>query len=141
MLRLRERGEQQPAGALLFSPWTDLSDAAEGSAHKDLWLSSDRLARWARYYVGGADPRNPLVSPALADLSRLAPFLALIGEDEILLESTRRLVDRARAAGTEAGLLVGASMQHDWPLTLPWLDESRRAWRAVAEFVDQRSRS
>jgi len=26
-------------------------------------------------------------------------------------------------------------MQHDWPLTLPWLAESRRAWAEIAEFV------
>jgi hypothetical protein len=31
-----------------------------------------------------------------------------------------------------------ARMQHDWPLTLPWLDESRAAWSAMRRFVEER---
>jgi acetyl esterase/lipase len=139
MIRLRELGAQQPAGAVLLSPWTDLSDPGR-RAPRDLWLSPDHLARWARHYVGHANASDPLISPALADLSNLAPLLVLVGEHELLLEPARRLVGRARAAGTQASLLVGEGMQHDWPLTLPWLDESRRAWRAIAQFVQQQSR-
>jgi hypothetical protein len=30
-------------------------------------------------------------------------------------------------------------MQHDWPLTLPWLAESRRAWAEIARFVAERA--
>jgi len=30
-------------------------------------------------------------------------------------------------------------MQHDWSLTLPWLDESKHAWRAMRRFVEGRS--
>jgi hypothetical protein len=30
-------------------------------------------------------------------------------------------------------------MQHDWPLTLPWLEESRAAWKEMRRFVDERS--
>jgi hypothetical protein len=29
-------------------------------------------------------------------------------------------------------------MQHDWPLTLPWLDEVRHAWNAMRAFVKER---
>jgi hypothetical protein len=32
---------------------------------------------------------------------------------------------------------VGEGMQHDWPLTLPWLDESRLAWSAMRRFVEE----
>jgi hypothetical protein len=28
-------------------------------------------------------------------------------------------------------------MQHDWPLTLPWLAESRRAWTVMSRFVEE----
>jgi len=82
-----------------------------------------------------ADPHDPLVSPAYADLSGLSPLLVLVGEHEALAEETLRLVARAREVGTGARLLVGPRMQHDWPLTLPWLAESRLAWREIAEFV------
>ena len=67
--------------------------------------------------------------------SRIA--VVLVGEDEMLAAETHRWVARARDAGTDARLLVGARMQHDWPLTLPWLAESRRAWAEIAEFVER----
>jgi hypothetical protein len=31
-------------------------------------------------------------------------------------------------------------MQHDWPPTLPWLDESRDVWNAMYAFVEERRR-
>jgi len=62
-------------------------------------------------------------------------MLVLVGEDELLAADVRRMVARACASGTNAQLFAGARMQHDWPFTLPWLDESGRAWQAIASFV------
>ncbi len=139
MVRLRELGERLPEGAVLLSPWVDLSETGGSGMARDLWFSADHLRRWARHYVGATDPRDPLISPAYADLSSLPPFLVLVGEDELLLQDARRVVARAQAAGTDARLLVGRGMQHDWPLTLPWLEESRRAWAAIATFIEERA--
>jgi monoterpene epsilon-lactone hydrolase len=139
ILRLRQLGHARPDGAILLSPWTDLSASGasmDENHHKDLWLSRDHVSHWARHYVGAGDERNPLASPVFADLSGLPPLLVLAGEHEVLLDDARRVVEGARRAGTDAELLVGRDMQHDWPLTLPWLDESRHAWRAMVSFVD-----
>jgi hypothetical protein len=51
-----------------------------------------------------------------------------------------RVGDAARKKGTSATVLIGKGMQHDWPLTLPWLDESRLAWNAMRTFVEEHSR-
>jgi monoterpene epsilon-lactone hydrolase len=72
-------------------------------------------------------------------LSGLAALLVLVGQDEALAEETRRLVARAGASRTNARLLVGEGMQHDWPLTLPWPAEIRRAWKAIAAFIEERA--
>ena len=135
MVHLRELGEDSPRGAVLISPSANMTRGAVSGRNRDLWLDPERLGRWRRHYLGTADPRDPRVSPALADLGGLPSMLVLVGEDELLAEETHRWVARAREAGTDARLLVGAGMQHDWPLTLPWLAESRRAWREMAEFV------
>jgi acetyl esterase/lipase len=136
LVRLRERGEALPAGAILLSPWTDLS-VSGASVHNnrraDRWFTRGHLERWARYYVGRADPRSPLLSPVFADLSGLPPLLLLAGEHEVLLDDAVRVAQRA----TDARLLVGRGMQHDWPLTLPWLDESRAAWQTMTTFVQE----
>jgi acetyl esterase/lipase len=138
LVRLRERGEAQPDGAILLSPWTDLAATGaslDGNARRDRWLSRAHIERWARYYAGAADMRAPLLSPLYAELGALPPLLVLAGEHEVLLDDAVRVAERAQRAGTDARLLIGAGMQHDWPLTLPWLDESKQAWRAMAAFV------
>jgi epsilon-lactone hydrolase len=140
MLCLRDRAEPMPAGALLLSPWADLTASGasmETNARKDLWLGRRHLEQWARYYLAGADPRDPLVSPVFADLAGLPPLLVLAGEDEVLLDDALRVARNAARAGTPVESLVGLGMQHDWPLTLPWLDESRSAWAAMADFVER----
>ncbi len=73
MLRLRDLNLLLPARAALFSPWTDLAatggsmrtntrrDAMfEGSGVAD---SAAWVADSAAWYVGGADLRDPLISP------------------------------------------------------------------------------
>jgi acetyl esterase/lipase len=128
-----------PSGALLLSPWTDLTvsgASVDGNRGKDLWFTRRHLEVWAGYYASPADRRSPYVSPVFAEFSRLPPLLLLVGENELLLDDALRVRDAARSAGTDAWVHIGKGMQHDWPLTLPWLDESRRAWRAMRSFVD-----
>lgn len=141
LIRLRDLGTPVPNGAILLSPWTDLTTSGrsvDANHGKDLWFSRKHLEVWARYYVGNADNRSPYVSPVFGDLSELPPLLLLAGEDELLLDDARRVHESATRAGTSSRMLVGEGMQHDWPLTLPWLDESRQAWRAMRNFADER---
>lgn len=142
VVRLRELGEPMPQGVVMLSPWTDLSmsgGSIERNRGSDLWLSRAHLERWARYYVGDADPRSPLLSPAFADLHALPPLLILAGEHEVLLDDAVRVAHRALRAGTPAQIHIDPRMQHDWPFTLPWLQESRAAWQLIAQFVESRS--
>jgi acetyl esterase/lipase len=139
MIRLRDLGEPLPEGAVLVSPSVDLAEPGGrgDEGRTDLWLTRQHLRGWFRHYVGQSDPAQPLLSPVRANLSGLPPFLLLAGADELLLEEGRRMVDRALSAGVDAQLLVGQGMQHDWPLTLPWLPESRHAWKVIAGFLEE----
>jgi epsilon-lactone hydrolase len=143
LLRLRDLGLSMPRGSVLLSPWTDLTisgKSIDANHGKDLWFTRRRLEAWARYYVGGADGHSPYVSPVFADLAGLPPLLLFAGEDELLLDDAVRVVDSARGRGTAAAMVIGKGMQHDWPLTLPWLEESRMAWSAIQSFVEEHSR-
>ena len=139
MVRLRDAGARLPDGAVLLSPWTDLmltGDSIDANAGRDCWLRRAQIAAWAAMYAAGHAQHEPLISPLNANLRGLPPLLLLAGDREILLDDTLRLAERARAVGVPVDVLIGAGMQHDWPLTLPWLEESRRAWRTVERFVD-----
>jgi acetyl esterase/lipase len=140
LVRLRDLGLAMPEGAILLSPWTDLSvsgAAVDGNRSKDLWFTRRHLEIWAGYYAAGADRRSPYVSPVFAEVAGLPPLLLLVGQDELLLDDALRVRDAAASAGTHVLVHVGQGMQHDWPLTLPWLDESRLAWKAIGDFVER----
>jgi epsilon-lactone hydrolase len=142
LVRIRELGERMPDGAILLSPWTDLSgisDSMSTNAKKDLWLSRAHLDRWGGYALGRLDRFDPTISPVFADLSHLPPLLVIVGGHEVLLDDATRVASSARAVGTKVELIVGEVMQHDFPLTLPWLDESRDAWTRIARFVGSNS--
>ena len=140
LVKLRDLGMAMPNGAFLLSPWTDLSvsgRSVDGNQSKDLWFTRSHLEIWAGYYAADADRRSPYVSPVFAEFSGLPPLLLLVGEDELLLDDALRVRDAAKAAGTDIRVHLGRGMQHDWPLTLPWLDESRLAWSAMRNFVEE----
>lgn len=144
LVRLRDLGMAMPDAAFLFSPWTDLTvsgASVDGNRSKDLWFTRRHLEIWAGYYAASANRRSPYVSPVFADLSGLPPLLLLVGEHELLLDDALRVRDAAKPAGTNVHAHIGSGMQHDWPLTLPWLDESRLAWSEIRNFVEQHAAS
>jgi acetyl esterase/lipase len=138
LVRLRDLGMAMPNGAFLLSPWTDLTvsgASVDGNRGKDLWFTRRHLETWSAYYAVGADRSSPYVSPVFAELSALPPILLLVGQDELLRDDSLRVRDSAVSAGTDVRVHLGKGMQHDWPLALPWLDESRLAWGAIRDFV------
>ena len=140
LVRLRDSGLVMPNGSFQLSPWTDLTvsgSSVDGNYGRDLWFTRKHLEVWARYYVDQADARSPYVSPVFADLSGLPPLLLLVGEDELLLDDALRVRDAATSVGIDVRVLIGKGMQHDWPLTLPWLDESKLAWNTIRRFVEE----
>ncbi|HKV60801.1 MAG TPA: alpha/beta hydrolase [Candidatus Acidoferrum sp.] len=138
LLSLRGASVPLPAAAALFSPWTDL--AATGDS---ICTNSDRCAMFdgpgvafsARYYLGDTDPRNPLASPLYANLSGLPPLLIHVGADEVLLDDSTRLAERARAAGVRVELKIWPVVPHAWQLAPHLIPEARQSLRESAEFL------
>jgi epsilon-lactone hydrolase len=102
-----------------------------------MFIGSD-VAASARYYLGDTDPRNPLASPLYADLSGLPPLLIHVGADEVLLDDSTRLADRARAAGVSVELKIWPVVPHAWQLAPHLIPEARQSLRESAEFLRAR---
>jgi acetyl esterase/lipase len=140
LLALRDRGVPMPAGAILMSPLTDLTDPHDGSrvsnAVRDPVLSHKRGVEMRAMYVGGAAEKmvHPYVSPAFGDFTGLPPLFFQVGSTEILLDDSRRCAARARAAGVRAECEVWKEMPHGWQ-GLPFGSESQRAIEHCADFV------
>jgi acetyl esterase/lipase len=140
LLAVRDRGLPLPAGAVLMSPLTDLTDPHDGSrvenAARDSVLSHRRGTEMRAMYVGGSIEMmaHPYVSPAFGDFSGLPPLFFQVGSTEILLDDSRRCAERARAAGVRAECEVWNAVPHGWQ-GLPFGDESQRAIEHCADFV------
>jgi acetyl esterase/lipase len=140
LLSLRDAEVRLPAGVVLFSPWTDLAATGESLRTNDdrcALFRGAKIGPGALYYLGTADPKNPLASPLYGDLKGLPPILIHVGENEVLLDDSRRLVDRARAAGVEVEIKIWPVVPHDWQL-VPAMPEAKQSMREAAEFLLER---
>lgn len=138
MLRLRELGVTLPARAALFSPWTDLAATGESirrNTRRDAMFVGEGIAAGADAYVGGADRRDPLISPLYGDLAGLPPLLVHVGADEVLLDDSTRLVERARATGVAVELKVWPVVPHVWQIMARFIPEGRQSLDAAARFL------
>ena len=136
LLSLRDAGDPMPAAAVLFSPWTDLAGTGETlrtNTKRDAMFHGEGMERAVAPYLAGADPRNPLASPLYADLHGLPPLLIHAGTYEVLLDDSRRLAERAHAAGTETVLQTWPVVPHVWQLF--GMPESAQSMDAAAAFL------
>ncbi|HET6279329.1 MAG TPA: alpha/beta hydrolase fold domain-containing protein, partial [Polyangia bacterium] len=104
-----------PVGAAVFSPITDLALTGESyntRAEAELYFTKSQAAGLVRSYLGVTDPKNPLASPLYADLTGLPPIRVHVGDDEVLLDDSRRYVGNAVAAGVDAGVDIWMGMPH-----------------------------
>jgi len=141
LLALRDREVALPAAGVCISPWLDLTLSGESIASKaeeDPLVPQEGLQTMADAYVGGADPRSPLISPLFAELAGLPPLLVQVGTAEILLDDSTRFAERARAAGVDVNLEVWDDMIHVWHAFAAVLPEGRQAIERIGEFLNQR---
>jgi acetyl esterase/lipase len=141
-LRARQQGLPLPAAAMLISPWVDM--AQSGESYRSNWATEaffykelvDGLA--AAFLGPDGDPTDPLVSPLYADLTGLSPLFIQVGGDETLLDDSRLLAERARAAGVEVRLEVFAGQQHTFQMAAGHAPEADEAIKLFAEWTRPR---
>jgi len=130
-----------PVGAVAISPVTDLAltgESFETRAEADPYFTKPQVAGLIAAYLGEADPTNPLASPLYGDLSGLPPIRVHVGDDEVLLDDSRRYVERAVAAGVDAALDVWMGMPHGFVVDVGRFNAARRSLKAIGGFLTER---
>ena len=138
LLSARDKGLPMPAGAILFSPWMDMTVSGETLVTKadvDPSITPTMVQNTVNNYLGGADPNDPLASPIFADLSGMPPILIQTGENEVLLSDSQTLNSRLIEAGSQSQLEVWSGMFHVWHQFWPMLSEARDALDGAAKFI------
>jgi acetyl esterase/lipase len=134
-------GRVVPLGAVAISPVTDLAltgESFETRAEADPFFTKPQVAGLVGAYLGAADPKNPLASALYGDLRGLPPIRVHVGDDEVLLDDSRRYVERAVAAGVDAELDVWMGMPHGFVASVDTFNAARLALRAIGAFVADR---
>lgn len=141
LLAARERDVTLPNAAIGISAWTDMAVTGESittRADADPLITDAAMIKlMAAAYVGGGNAEDPLASPIYADYAGLPPLLLQVGDAEVLLDDTRRVTERARAAGVDVTEEVWDEMFHVWHAFAPMLPEGREAIARIGEFVKQ----
>lgn len=138
LLAARAEGLPMPSSALLFSPWTDLAgtgDSLKSNRRRDPMLRGERIFEATAFYVNGADPKDPLISPLYGDLTGLPPLCIQVGDSEVLLDDSTRLAARANAAGVRVYLKIWKNVPHVWQLFQMFLPEARAALAEATAFA------
>jgi monoterpene epsilon-lactone hydrolase len=128
-------------GVVVFSPVTDLrlSGATyETRAEADPYFTKEQVAALVHSYLGSADPNDPLASPLQGRLFGLPPIRIHVGDDEVLLDDSRRYVERALAEGIDARLEVWTGMPHGFVASIGTLKAAERALDASGRFLTER---
>jgi epsilon-lactone hydrolase len=131
-------GGMRSVGAVVLSPVTDLTFGGrswESRAAADPYFTQTQAAGLIKAYLGSAAPTNPMASPLYGNLAGLPPVRVHVGDDEVLLDDSRRYVERATAAGVDAELDVWEGMPHGFLGGIGAFSASAQALEAIGEFL------
>jgi monoterpene epsilon-lactone hydrolase len=138
LLALREAGAAMPRAAVLMAPWTDLtcsSPSYQQLRALDQIIAQERLVEAGLWYAGRRDPRDPMASPLFAELTGLPPMLIHAGGDEVMVDDSRRFVERAQAAGVAVEYKEWPGLWHVFHSASPEVPEAAQAMDEIGRFV------
>jgi epsilon-lactone hydrolase len=102
-------------GLILLSAWLDLTVTSASfitNAATDRLFSGRAASEAAVLYLQGISAKNPLASPLFGSVAGFPPTLINAGAGEVLLEDSRQLHAKLKAAGIDARLSVIPLMEH-----------------------------
>ena len=136
----RERRLPAPAAAMPLSAWLDMDLSGEtmvSNRGKDaLFPGKEAIEPLVSMFLGeGVDRQDPLASPLYGDPAGLPPLYLQVGGDELLVDDSRRLAERARQTGVDVRLDIFPGLQHCFHFSAGHAREADDAIRKLAEWV------
>jgi acetyl esterase/lipase len=132
-----------PSSAILISPWTDLTlsgNSIKSRAKRDpIFTPGKEIDNIIKAYLGGEDPKNPLISSIFCNDIEFPPIQIHVGSEEILYDDAIRLSKNIkRTKSNIVELREWDGLFHDFnifclgPLAIP---EAKIANRQIVDFI------
>jgi len=138
LLKLRDDGISLPAGAICFSPSTDMAQTSESvkkNCHTDIVLGDLGYIWWIESHLAGKDPFDPSISPLYADLKGLPPILLQVSTSEMLFDDSKRFYEMGKKAGVDISMQTWDDTIHVFQNTD--LPEAEEAMEKIKKFTEK----
>ena len=138
-------GVPQPAALIAGTPWSDLTKTGDTYVTMDgvdniLGTYEGLIRTAADLYAGGADMKDPLLSPVYAEDSTLAKFpptLLVSGTRDLFLSNTVRMHEKLLLADRHAELIVYEALSHAQYYLNPKAPETKTHYRLLGKFLER----
>ncbi|MEM7219435.1 MAG: alpha/beta hydrolase [Pseudomonadota bacterium] len=130
-----------PSGAVLLSPWLDLtsgSPSIQTLADHEAMLPPGRLSEAASHYAGDAPLASAEISPLFGDQHGLPPLTLHVGAHEVLRDDSRRLREQIDTAGGEIDYHEWPHAPHVFPAFADVIPEGAAAMRQIGGWLQTR---
>ena len=146
VLKMRDKGMGVPAAVVLWSPWSDITQAGDSyttlQAADPLLYYPKNLKNCADAYAAPTDQKHPYVSPVYGDYSKgFPPTLIQAGTKEIFLSNAVRQYQVLDQAGIPVKLDLYEGMWHIFQVFNYGLPESKTAREKVRVFLERHLRN
>jgi acetyl esterase/lipase len=126
---------------MLISPWTDLETTGESLDYnqgKDAIFHKQWIIDMVAAFLNGHDPRDPETMPLHADLSGFGPLYIQVGDQELLLDDSRKLAKHAQQAGVDVQIDEFPDQQHSFQMAAGLAPEADDAINRFAAWARPR---
>ena len=138
-------GTPMPGALIAGTPWADLTKTGDTYVTNDgvdnILGTYDKLIRTAaELYAGGADMKDPLLSPVYAEDSAIAKFpptLLLSGTRDLFLSNTVRMHEKLLLADRHAELIVYEALSHAQYYLNPKAPETKTHYHLLGKFLER----
>lgn len=149
LLKLRDNKQIMPNAAFCISPWADMiasgesyiknyqNDVMFGEKKKDITLTEKEKFLNSDIYsfVGGADRKDPYISPVFADYHDFPPMFFTVGGHEMLLSDTLTIVKNLKKNKIQVAVEIQEEMFHTYPIYAVFLPEGAEALHKIVNFI------
>jgi epsilon-lactone hydrolase len=127
-----------PAGAVVFSPFTDMTGASaslKSNAERDPVLPGQAFDTLIAFVLAGHPADDPRASPLFADYPGCPPVLFQVSDTEILRDDTITLAARMDRQGAKITVQKWPDAPHAFQMMVGRLPEADRAVDDAARFI------
>jgi len=138
VLLLRDQSLPLPAKIVALSPLADLAGTGQSlqqNKDTDAMVPGWLINQVANLYSGGKELTHPYISPLYGDFNGFPDTMIQVSDSEVLLDDSRRLADKMRAARVPVQLDIWHKLPHVWQAFAAVIPEGRAAINDVARFL------